>query len=280
MTGMKVQAKVESGLLISQTNLESSWGATAQTAYSTAVALAPTSTNNGSTWYHNTSKSSSVATGSGNVDTYKTLGASSGENVIVVATSDLAANEAVVNVTYEDLNGSGTYTADADKAYYLVNSFWLKSSGDEIAVGTAQLAKWLEVQEVSVTGTTSSPELDASLRIGVQIGNSAMVILAPYAAATASYNVNGSTETTANRGLVEAGNTPVASYNANVDLGQMTIPAVTGTALETKIFLWFEGEDANCKSDNVKATLDELTISVEIGLIEGATAPDGVATAA
>lgn len=45
------------------------------------------------------------------------------------------------------------------------------------------------------------------------------------------------------------------------------------------IFTWFEGEDANCKTDNVKATMDALTISVTFVATSTAADYTGTATA-
>ena len=36
-----------------------------------------------------------------------------------------------------------------------------------------------------------------------------------------------------------------------------------GTPEEVNIYMWYEGEDENCKSENVTTTLDELTVNVD-----------------
>ncbi len=284
-TDMKVVARAESGLLISATKGEGTWSNADASAYNTAVALVPASTKTAADWYHNISSSSSKATGSSYVGTYKTLTSSANSDAnIMVAVQDLAADDGVVNVTYADLNSNGSYAQADDTAYFLENQFFIKSSGEQIAIGggTPNYAK-LAIKNVSVTGLSASGDLDKALRIGVKVGSANMVILAPFAGATASYSVNGSTATTAQVGLIApaVAETPATTeYYANLDTGFTgNIPAVTTDAPVTvSIYTWFEGEDANCKSDNVKAPLDTLNVSVTF--VATSTAADYNGTAA
>jgi hypothetical protein len=46
-----------------------------------------------------------------------------------------------------------------------------------------------------------------------------------------------------------------------------SLPGIKQTGTPVYIYLWYEGEDANCKSENVTTTLDELTVNVEFKLV-------------
>ena len=287
-TGMKVQAKSEAGLLISADKTDASWADTDATVYDTVVSLVPTSTNDLATWYHNVSNSADNYAHSG---TYNTLSATSGENQIVVITEDVASNDAVANITYANDDGVTGFNNSSDTGYYLMTRFFIKSSGDALTINPTGSApnNWLEIKTISITGMSSSVLLDASLRIGIKLSdgtNTSFKILAPFAAAagltadatagTITYNVNGSTSTTANKGLIATGTT---AYKAHLDSGFAgTIPAkTTDSPMTMDVYLWFEGEDVNCKTNNIVATLDTLVVSVELGLV--AVTPTNVASA-
>ena len=272
-TGMQVQAKAEAGLLISADNYASSWADSDASVLTTSVGLVPTSTSNLETWYHATSTSASnwEASNAG----YSTLGTTAGEGVTVVTTENLLESETqgtpVANLTYHNDNVAG-YQAANDTAYYLMTRFYLKSSGDAIAVNGTQ--KWLKISKLTLSGVTGSGALDAALRVGVKIG-SHVKILAPFAAATATYPVGPSeTSTTAYLGTLASN----GNYAPNVDTGltgSETIPAASATPLNVDIYLWYEGEDHNCISNNYAQTIDTLSVSLEFSLTE--TAPTNTA---
>ena len=271
-TGMKVQAKAESGLLISADKTDASWSNTDATDYGTAVSLVPTSTNSGSAWYHSQSNSADNYASSG---TYKTLtsAADSASNIQVKEENLASTANAVAQVTYQDVDSDDAYTNATDVGYFLMNRFYVKSSGDQIVIDNT--ANWIAVKTVTLAGISASAPLDASLRIGVDFGGS-FKILAPFAAAagtgsasgTISYTVNGSTATTAYKGTLAAD----GNYNANLATGfSGNIPAkTTADPTVVNIYLWFEGEDVNCKSNNIVTTLDTLTVSVEFALVQSA----------
>ena len=267
-TGMKVQARAEAGLLISADKTDASWGNTDASDYSTGVALLPVSTNNFSTWYHAVSNSAAnhqAASG------YTQLAESGAGNIIVKQYNLASTTNALAQVTFADANSDDAYDSDdGDSAYYLMNRFYLKSSGDQIGVDGTN--NWLSISKLTIAGIQNSSALDASLRVGVNIG-SGKKILAPFAAAAGTgtstgaitYNVGGSTATTAYKGTLAAN----GNYVPDVDTGFTgNIPAKTSDPINIDIYLWFEGEDVNCKSNNVVATLDTLTIDVEFSLVE------------
>lgn len=278
-TGMKVQAKAETGLLISADKADStSWANTDAALYSTAVSLVPASTNNASAWYHSQSLSADNYASNGSYSTL-TSGNDSATNIHVetVNLASASGSDAESNITYQDMDGTSGYDNAKDIGYYLETKFWLKSSGDAIAID--QTANWLSIQTITLSGLSDSGTLDASLRIGVKVGT-AFKILAPLSAATGreentgagtiSYNVNVSTatttyNTTAYKGTLAAD----GNYKANLDSGfNGDIPAkTTTTPTVVSIYLWFEGEDGNCKSNNIQETLDTLTVGVEFGVV-------------
>ena len=59
---------------------------------------------------------------------------------------------------------------------------------------------------------------------------------------------------------------PDANHIVNTSfLTGQTIPASNEAPLQIDIYLYYEGEDAECKSANLTATLDQLNVQVEFG---------------
>lgn len=155
-----------------------------------------------------------------------------------------------------DATGKGTETDSefAGKQFYLVNNFYIRATA-----GTS--AKDLVINKVTVTTEDSNTEnLDKSLRIAVEAGSNTYI----YAPNTGdlTYNVwNGnalSTQVVANKGD-SAVKTGVTSINANGDT-------------EVKIYVWYEGEDAQHFSNNLAATVDKLNVTVEFTATTGGAA--------
>ena len=77
--------------------------------------------------------------------------------------------------------------------------------------------------------------------------------------------------------LDEDANIPTSYVNATTettpiakDVAQATamtsIPAVTAAGTPVYVYIYFEGEDANLKTDNVTETLDDLTVTFKFAL--------------
>lgn len=226
-SGMQLQAKAEQGILIStQTAVSpaSNWGASATALNSgSGVAVFPTSTANGSAWFHN--KGTSVTNGAAS-GTYETL-------------------------SLTETAGVGKDTSD--NSYYLHNTFYVKASSD-----TAFTDK-LIVNQVTGTGSTNSVNLDKALRVLVKQGEN-IAIFAPFNSNSddRSYSVGGSTAVTAIDGTVEKEN-----HQLNAALAYPEITNAVPVAID--VFIYFEGEDPNCKSENITANLDTLAITVVFG---------------
>lgn len=147
---------------------------------------------------------------------------------------------------------TGTYTTVTNEGtakYYSESKFYIKSAT------TSALTKDLYVESVTITPptTVTSANLDKAIRVLIKVGTSNF-IFAPGADSTLTYTVNDATSVTALN---------ATAVNHQKVAGITTIPASTGTPIEVTIYVYFEGEDANCKSTNVAATLDTMTVAVQ-----------------
>ena len=265
---LAIQAKAEGGLLISETQGYGStdvWDDSANTTAEAAgakVALYPTSTANTKAWYHATSKTANNAANatSGEASALK----NDGYTTLSLASNQLQAANAGANglkeVYYAD---SGTSGYDADDAkYYLKYTYYLKTSTE----GTTNLGlnngdQNLNISVVNVAGSSVSTELNKSLRVGIEIG-SKFYIFAPVSGATGSYYVNASS--TATTAIDSSASTHAAPMT--VATGLTSLPGNKADGTPVYVYMWYEGEDAACKSDNVTATLDKLTVNLEFKL--------------
>lgn len=246
-TGMMVKAQAEGGIVISNSQ-KSAWAAEA-TAQVTTASLFPTSyTNVGSeagAWYHNKSDDADNAKSNQDATTYDTL-----------TTALSAISE---GIGYVDTNGTEGYQAGADSAYYLLNNFTIKSSGDAVTGGK------LYINDVTVSSNSSLLPIDCALRVAVVVGGTTY-IFAPVTATygdpaqnytpTYIYHVKGSSSNTS------------ALYGAsakNVETSITTIPN-TDAGVPVQVYCYFEGEDANCKSTNISGiSVDTITVNVKFG---------------
>jgi hypothetical protein len=231
-TGMNVKAKAEGGIVISNES-KADWNASSTASHNTSVELIPTSSYNMTTWYHASSDDAKDAKAGQSADKYTAISTSAG---------NLSVNEGV---------GIWTRGSDDTSNIYLLNSFFIKSSSEQMTGET------LYVNDISVTGDSTSGNLDKALRLAV-VYDTTTLIYAPLESTTSQYTV----------GAQSGGNvTPLASSAVNQTLkSNVNIPAYSSTTpLEVKVYLFFEGEDANCKSENITATLDGLTATVRFG---------------
>ena len=257
-TSMQVKAVAEDGLLIKNeldADTAANWQMSADASYGTLVALAPTSTANVTDWYHNKSDDQNDAKAGQLAATYETL------------SSDTKwkrdAGDSKSGVYYIDTDADNTKD-DNEKAYVLLNKFFIKSSGDAIALGSGHTYADLYINKVKVTGASASAALDASLRVAIKIG-SALYIYAPVTGATTTYKAGGS-----DTGTAATVTTVPATYIVNSTTGTTSIPAVTETTqanwVEADIYIYFEGEDAGLKSANLATTLDTMSVEVVFGI--------------
>ena len=248
--GMQVQAQTETGIIISTTpNGAANTWSTLATAVSPSAKLLPTSTEPAHTvWYHAISNLYDDALASQAADKYTNL------NTAGLELSNSTANNAV---GYVDTHTGESFTGyDAgDSIYYLLHHFYIKSSS--VAISGQDLL----LHKIEVSGNSTSPNLDKSLRILVALGDK-QYIYAPFDGATLTYRVGGANNTAI---TVKSAANQVAINDKLVEAG--TIPAnTTETPLDVSVYAYFEGEDANCKSSNITDTLDNITINLQFGL--------------
>ena len=141
----------------------------------------------------------------------------------------------------------GTYTTDgAENTHFIKKQVWIRSSSN-VAIDKA-----LTVAAVNITKTQN---LSKAIRVGVWFEGAASNNKFIYRAsdtATASYAVGGDAE-----------NTVTALAPTVVSTSGLTqVPSNQNDGTSVLIYLWFEGEDANCISDYIEATLEDVAVSV------------------
>lgn len=253
-TQMKVTAKAENGIVISNQAAASTtvgvWSETATAAYTSALEVYPTSTADASAWYHSKSTDANQANTN---QPYETL---------------TIATDGVSGPGYVE-NGSNTqFDAGTDDAYFLKNTFYIKSSAASAITGATLYINSVSASLPDNQASANSEDLNKALRVLIKVAGTEAAdyqtakVFAPIQGASTEYGVyNGTaTKTTV---------TPNAYNAANVSfLTNQTIPASTGTPLAVEIYVYYEGEDANCKSANLTATLDQLEVAVQFGTIQ------------
>ena len=240
--GMNVTAQSEGGLAISYNG--GAWGTSAQADLTgtgdSAKQLYPASTLDLNNWYHATAH---------------TMDKSAAEN------------GTRTNITTEVFGGvDGAY--DSNNSYVVMREFQIKSTA------TDNLSKGLFVKDVKVT-TAAQKTMSTALRVGV------------------SYTTTGANPTTTKfiYGPVSvnptstAGNTPTNNYTVyGVDdnsLGSVTLGTVGkdnstligesvpipggDDSITVQIYIWFEGEDLNLRSNNFN--VEDMDVNVEFSSI-------------
>ena len=252
-TNMNITAKAENGIVISN-EAQSTWTNSAEASHKAAVAVRPTSTKDASTWCHSTSNDAND------------------ENTGNPYTMITPVLDSTTGAGYINDNGTEGYQSsgeNADSNYYLLNSFYIKSSAEAIT-------KTIYVTNVTATNgdNPSSANLDKALRVLVKSGSSALVY-APFAGATLSYQVCTavSNDTPTKQAVTAINPNAAAVQNGDPNPGKdqvlltdHSIPAFSSDSpVKIDVYLYIEGEDENCKSANLTATLDNLNVSVRFG---------------
>ena len=152
---------------------------------------------------------------------------------------------------HQTATGAYTEVSNGTSKYYSENVFYIKS-----ATANA-LVKTLYIKSVTVTGADATHYLDKTLRVGIKMSTSeTIMIFAPVSGATLTYYCNGSTSVSA----IDSSSSATTAINTNT--GVTSIPA-SDNGLKATVYVWFEGEDAACISDNVTSTLDTITVTVQ-----------------
>lgn len=250
--GMKVKAQSEGGLAISFDGR--AWGTSAAADMTNAKELYPASTKDLIDWYHATA-------------------------------ADMNASDALAGTRTKITKTvfGGTAGAFSENNYVVMKEFKIKSTA------TGSESKGLYVSGVDVTARKT---MSTALRVGVKYtpttGNPVYKIYGPVVlnggldpanVATNNYPVfkEKTTDATSETqiGTVtldtvgQAGSTLITTSDTDASVG--IIPA--DKPVTVQIFIWFEGEDDNLKSDNFNA--EDLNVTVQFSSISG---PSNVAT--
>jgi hypothetical protein len=273
VTNMQVKARSEGGLLISETSghtTSDQWDdiATANN-LPTGVVLLPTSSANTQAWYHANSKSANDEAGAATATLSENLSGSYAtlSSLATKATAAVSGTNAANTIYFTDTNADGEVDNN-ENAYYVKYTYFLKASNEQGVSGLALTngAQSLSIKDVSVTGSSGSVNLDKSLRVGVAIGGKFYIFAPNYSGAgedvPADYYVyNGSSTTGTNIKITALPANGVAYTDIT------SIPGVTTDApVQADVYLWYEGEDPNCKSENITSTLDTLVVSFKFEL--------------
>lgn len=153
--------------------------------------------------------------------------------------------------------------------YFKKYDFIIRSSADGVPVDNVKLA----VNALTVTAaTTVSESLSKTVRVGVKCGDT-FYIYAPLADAAVTINPGYAYDDTAATKYDLVGEVSCTASNGDAfALTNNRIPA-TDTGITASVFVWFEGEDINCTSDNVKASCDDISVQVTFQTVDVTTAP-------
>ena len=279
VTSMQVMAQAEAGLLVSEANSTGPAGwdnvATFNVSGQEPIQLFPASTLNSLEWWHAMSNIPTDGAGitSGSARSVNLSG--DYEDISSIATASIgtatANSTAAGTIHYQDNDNSNEY--ENGEGYYMQYTYYLKSSGTSaLSLGNTTGNQNLQILVPAITTTTGSANLDKALRVGVKL-NDRFYIFAPVGGYDDTYYVTTNAAGTSNTAAT------VYPANSKVATDLESLNAVSGTGTQVDVYVWFEGEDDNCKSENLTATLNQLDVSVKFSLedLSGDATVGGVA---
>ena len=151
---------------------------------------------------------------------------------------------------YTQISGSAS-------SYYATNNFYIMSAGTALDVTN------LTIKSVTAAAHTggSKQDLHNSVRVAVKVDgdtNSKVYFFAPLNQGVGAYYVwNGSN--------LETDQITPSAGTAPVTVGITKIPAKGQSPIHVTVYVYFEGEDENCKSDNLINTAKSLDITLTFG---------------
>ncbi len=164
---------------------------------------------------------------------------------------------------------SSTYTAVTDTSgYYAKFNFKIRSSANAVPVNNVKL----KIDEFTLSTPTDqgSEALNKAIRVAVVYG-SQVFIYAPLEASSTDpspfFDASGEKNfapTYANPQTVTV--KKAVGPNDVFTLTSNQIPA-SDTGIDVFVYLYFEGEDPNCKSSNITASLDKLGFEIKFSTI-------------
>lgn len=250
VTGMDVKATAEDGLLIGDSN-KANWAVLQNLGMQAGTSLAPTSA-------AAVASPVFVKNSSDEYDDAKADQASGYTTLNLTWSTETAAAASIGSVTV----GSGQSAVTTN--YVLAKTFYIKSAG------SSDWATSLVIDSVTadVTSTgTDSEDLNNALRVLVVVNGEDAFVYNPLDSDTDTYNWKGTTNDAIE---VETKASTEDSTCANVT----AIPNInTDDPIEVKMYIYFEGEDAECKSSNIDGiTVDDLTVSATFKTVAGGPA--------
>jgi hypothetical protein len=284
--GMQLKAEAEKGILINEmsgydVSTNGTWSAEALAGQSSAIALRPASTSDLANWWHANSKITSNEGGAGSgatvtVDSDNTVALDTGvyyadikpnatgiDAATTAATKDANAERTVY---YGDGVGGTADTLDEGEGYYILYKYYIKTSGNTaLNVTAGNLKAAVKATKINNDTENISTNLDKALRVGIKVsGDNKTTIFAPVAGADAKNNITNDAAGSAYTEITNVTTTATGTATAatSINTAAVSLPAVTATGLEVDVYVWFEGEDTNCKSDNLTAVLDSYQIDI------------------
>ena len=299
VTGMEVKAHAEEGLLINEVAAKNSetWDAQATANKLTGTALYPTSTTDGTSWFHANSKKSNDEAGATSNTKSENLSSTGYEQLTLTnaSTAATAGSQAENIIYYKNNDGTDGYDGTGtDAAYYVMYKYYLRVSNDSgLTLARTAGAQNVAIKEVTATineqndgsaGTANSADLNKALRVGIKMGGK-MYIYAPvyganttsvaYFACTSVTNTAATETTPASQTITNSEVLPFAT-DAKTYTALTSLPGTTGNGTEVDIYLWYEGEDDNCQSDKITTSLDNIMVDVTFSLETIETAPSNI----
>jgi len=233
-TGMQVQAKAEAGLVISQAS-DGTYNASASSAKSTVAVLKPGSTSNLTNWFHSTSSNPAAAN---TKDTY-------------------------------DAGTAWVASTNEDNANYVVHDFYIRSSSPAAIPCTSLNVTNVEAK---VGNGPFAQNLSKALRVGIKYDiandNNYYIYSPLYTGTAPTYYVTNQVGDYSEESGKRTSVTPkLSDATDSKDTIITSIPANDGTStpIHAQIYIWFEGEDSNCISNNIQSVLEQLTVTVTFG---------------
>ncbi|ADU22760.1 hypothetical protein [Ruminococcus albus] len=221
---------------------------------------------------------------------------SSGKLDFIQATAAAAGTDAEANIYYKEKDGTAAAIGDNDDGAFIKYTYYVKSSSSNAITLNADLTNdgddTLYVKEIKVSGLDKNTDgdalahdLDKTLRVAVLPTGGSALTFAPVAGADSSYFIASAYDTstkavtsaaaslaTGTAGLDLTGTSAVSTWTATTasnttdGLSLATLPATTSDGAKIDVYIWFEGEDSNCNTDNIYSDLDELTVEIVFGL--------------
>lgn len=215
-----------------------------------------------------------------------------------ITTAATAGSQAETNVYYMEKDTTTGAIGDTDDGAFVKYTYYLKSSGtaditvDATTVDTDDDKVYVKTITISgldcttgegADGKTLAHDLDKTLRVGIKVNDGTadhFYTFAPVDGADENYFIATANDTfAATADSVETGTktrattttagkmTCSAEYTTGLAIGTLPSTVNAGGGKRVDVYLWFEGEDTNCKTDNIYTDLDELTVDIVFGLV-------------